>query len=228
MAVDQRRRQQKLARKAQKDKTRRKELNRKRNEGIVAKLQRCPLATFLPILASGRQGMHSLIVARQISATELVTAGFLVDRYCLGIKDAWVYLGGREQYEKTQKHLRQEGELEYWQPEQACKFVLGAVNYARQLGLAPHPGWDKAKAIFLGVEPGKWNGEFEYGENGKPHFISGPHDSGEKCRFILNVLTKTCGPDNFYFTILDDGSLGLAGLGLDAAEEDGDFEDDDL
>jgi hypothetical protein len=48
--------------------------------------------------------------------------------------------------------------------------------------------------------------EFEYGQNGKPLFIAGPHDSPERCDRILDLLEKKCGPNGYHYIlpVLDD------------------------
>src|SRR5436853_559653 len=57
------------------------------------------------------------------------------------------------------------------------QIVYGAIGYARELGFEPHPDFGRA-AGYLGA----WDEECEltFGRDGKPMYISGPHDDGEK------------------------------------------------
>jgi hypothetical protein len=55
--------------------------------------------------------------------------------------------------------------------------VYGAIGYARELGFEPHADFGRA-AGYLGA----WHGQCEltFGRDGKPMYIGGPHDDGEK------------------------------------------------
>jgi hypothetical protein len=41
--------------------------------------------------------------------------------------------------------------------------------------------------------------ELEFGKDGKPLFIAGPHDGQARCRQILATLARSCGPDGSHF-----------------------------
>jgi hypothetical protein len=57
--------------------------------------------------------------------------------------------------------------------------------------------------------------EFNFGDRGKPHFISGPYDSQSRIGQIRDTLERTCGKDSYNITILLGGAFG-----------DDDFDDD--
>ena len=73
------------------------------------------------------------------------------------------------------------------------QIVYGAIGYARELGFEPHPDFARA-AGYLGT----WVGECEltFGRDGKPMYISGPHDDGEK---IIRKLRRSLGDGNYDF-----------------------------
>jgi hypothetical protein len=119
--------------------------------------------------------------------------------------------------------------------------VETAVAYARNLGLPPHPDYHEAKLIFGSIDPAECMEEFEFGQNGKPYFFAGPHDTPERCRQILNALERSCGPGGFDFTMPFSGSTPILpgefpgrGVRLIGPEEMGeiidepmDFDDED-
>ena len=56
--------------------------------------------------------------------------------------------------------------------EQAQAIIFGAVEYADQLGLKPHPDFEAAKA-HLG-KPSEEKLSIEFGRQGEPFYVSGP------------------------------------------------------
>jgi len=43
---------------------------------------------------------------------------------------------------------------------------------------------------------------FEYGHEGKPFYISGPHETANQVRAIVDQLQRRLGPDKFDFLVL--------------------------
>ncbi len=86
--------------------------------------------------------------------------------------------------------------------------VLGAAEYARQLGFAPHHDFQKARPHL-----GPWTGPstITFGHNGKPTYISGPYDNPDH---VLHTLRRAVGHKSFNYTIgadLSDLPLTLTG-----------------
>jgi hypothetical protein len=79
------------------------------------------------------------------------------------------------------------------------QIVYGAIGYARELGFEPHPDFGRA-AGYLGA----WDGECEltFGRDGKPMYIFGPHDDGEK---IIRKLRRRLGDGNYDFVHVTSG-----------------------
>src|SRR5262249_30685514 len=127
---------------------------------------------------------------------------FLVDRYCLGVKNVMADVTGSFTYERNVVNkMRSEYGVKELSPACLRKLVEGAVDYARDLGLPPHPEYQKARVIFSDIEAGQCKEEFEFGKDGKPLFIAGPHDSPERCRHIMACLEERCGPGGYHLII---------------------------
>ena len=77
--------------------------------------------------------------------------------------------------------------------------VYGAIGYARELGFEPQADFERA-AGYLGA----WDGECEltFGRDGKPMYISGPHDDGER---IIRKLRRALGDGNYDFVHMISG-----------------------
>jgi hypothetical protein len=204
MAGDAKKRQKRLEKKAAKRKEKRHDLVRVRNAGLP---QRMSAATRFPVLhawiAGGTSGMFSAHLSRELTGGEVAVATFLVDSYCLGVKDALAAIVHRQEYDTkfVQRAKEQFGSLRLVSPADVRKFVEGAVAYAQALGLAPHPDYGPASLLFGDVAAQDSDATFTYGHNGKPHFIGGPFDTPERVREVLAILTDTCGAGNFNYTI---------------------------
>jgi hypothetical protein len=227
MAGDPRKRQKKLERRAAKRKERRHELIRQKNRGLSELLA---LASGAPILhcriadTLWDQGMGNVLISRQLPKDRVAIGMFLVDSYCLGVKDCYGRLMVRAAYDAMCRQLDANATMEDHAPADTRKLVEDAVEYARQLGFEPHPDYHRVKPIFGDIDPRESTEEFEFGSNGKPLFISGPNDTPERCRQILSTLQHRCGPDGFHYSMVVAASGSMP---FRIMEEDAETDDDD-
>ncbi|MGI5486370.1 helix-turn-helix domain-containing protein [Microtetraspora malaysiensis] len=147
-------------------------------------------------------GMVSVLVARKQGWDKLLFCGYLVDTYCLGVKntqgpevgDEMKMRRFRERFFSAYEEGYQEAPVDL-----AQHLVFGAVEYARGLGLEPHEDF-AATAEYLGP----WTGPsaITFGKDGKPLYISGPYDDARK---IVRTLTRAVGePPNFDYILTMD------------------------
>src|SRR6266508_5003452 len=145
---------------------------------------------------AGAQGLVSVLVTRQERYGRVGVCGWLVDVWCLGVKDV---VGPRVTDERRAAEFTRSYFAAYQAPplqaplELACHLVFGAVAYAQRLGFEPAPGF-QATAGHLGP----WAGPsaIGFGRHGKPFFVQGPHDNAAA---ILTTLERSVGRDNFHF-----------------------------
>jgi hypothetical protein len=148
-------------------------------------------------------GMGNLVFSRSLPDGRIALGAFLLDIFCLGVKDAFVAIVSRDEYAKR---LRSWSTAENLQPTQpACfrKLVEGGVAYAHELGFNPHADYDVARHIFGDVQAAACPTHFEYGHDGKPFYISGPHETATQVRAILDHLERRLGPGKFDFLVLE-------------------------
>ncbi|MGA2928927.1 MAG: helix-turn-helix domain-containing protein, partial [Solirubrobacteraceae bacterium] len=121
-------------------------------------------------------GLVTALVARRRRHRRGATVCvYLLDVWCLGVKDA---LGPRAIDERALPQRTHEFFGGYRRPpvtapiELVRDLVFGAAEYGRQLGFAPHPDFQQARAHL-----GPWTGSsaITFGRNGKPAYISGPY-----------------------------------------------------
>jgi hypothetical protein len=148
---------------------------------------------------AGGAGLATVIVARRRKRDMLSTCCYLVDTYCLGVKNT---IGPRTLSEDRfaafarQCYASYESDPVEAPIELAQHIVLGAVEYARKLGFEPHRDFARARG-HLGEMDGPC--AIRFGRNGKPTYVQGPHDDPLK---VMRTLNRSVGKDNYDFTFV--------------------------
>lgn len=209
MAKNERRRQQSLARKAAKRKKSGKHhALQSTSHGSVRVAARWPLYECL--ISRGWQEPGELVqilIARSSPADGIAAAGFLVDLGCLGVKDALSHLFSTtreyEQFRQTYSGLQPMMNTDL---DLAAKVIQEGIAYADRLGFKPHRDYHDAAALLTGAHPEACSTPIPLGLDGKPFFISGPHDNVPR---ITAQLDRAVGPGNANFLIgLNDDDEG--------------------
>jgi hypothetical protein len=218
VAIDPRKRQKKLAK--ERAKRNAKALaSRRAKQGRSSSLQRASLGLEFELAVSGpvyecyvneklmtspdsNQGMGTVVVSRLASAEMIVAGVYLLDLFCLGVKNAFATILTREEFQVLYSQTRAQEPLMKVEPAVAKKLIEDTVAYARSLGFEPHPDFRPARKLLVDIDASACNMEFTFGCQGKPHFISGPSDSRARIQQIRDTLERTCGKDNYNITIL--------------------------
>ncbi len=160
-------------------------------------------------------GLTQLLVARIRDDGRADIGFFLVDLWCLGVKDAFFHddVTASEFKELITERLPEEFR-ERLHPACAKKMIDGAIAYAERLGFAPHRDYRKARRALSGLDASECPETFTFGREGKPFFVEGPHDTPERTQRVLAMLEARCGVDGFDFELYDE-----------AADLDADYED---
>lgn len=119
-------------------------------------------------------GLATVLVVRQLPNLRFLFGFLLVDTYCLGLKDAYVE-ANIEKWDLEAIRGRFPEPMENISYNEARSLVLGAIDYAKEQGFDPHPDWKSAKHIVEGDKP--YVHLFDFVKDGKPLYISGPHDN---------------------------------------------------
>jgi hypothetical protein len=146
--------------------------------------------------SSGTEGLVSILLARQERASRTTVCGFLVDVYCLGVKNAIgplsMGVGSVDTYRRAYFQAYDVAGVPV-PVEVAQHLVHGAVAYARDLGFEPHADFT-ASAEHLGVPTDPC--PIRFGHEGKPFYVGGPYDDSPA---ILKTLEKKVGKGNYSF-----------------------------
>jgi len=152
-----------------------------------------------PGARGGTEGLLTAIVARRRPhRRKILACTYLVDAYCLGVKNA---TGPDETDDRGLRSLTGFVFGAYAGPPVSVPIdlvrdlVLGAGEYARGLGFAPHPDFEQARPHL-----GPWQGPsaIAFGCDGEPLYINGPEDNPDR---ILRTLRRTVGGRGFRHSI---------------------------
>jgi hypothetical protein len=216
MVKSERQRQKKLAKRQKRASTVRK----------LARIHRNPSTRDVILQALGtpwevafkreNEGMASVVAMRRMRVGNPISVCFLIDSYCLGVKDA--YISRDIDIDRLREMIRQGGdEVTLLTPEYIAKWVPEAIAYARSIGIEPSKNAELCLLMFSDVDASHCNEEFVFGKDGKPLYISGPNDPPEQIERVLRTLEKL-GAGNFNFTL----STG-AGVGRSLRADNGEF-----
>jgi len=151
------------------------------------------------LLPSGLLGC--VIVARLLPSGLLGCAYFLVDVFCLGIKDVfYVEIGENELRSRLAEQFDAQSFIEV-EPARARKLIRDAAAYAAGLGLPAAKDTPAIEAIFGDVDAGACSDTFTFGKDGKPFFMNGPNDTPARIRAITQALEESCGTGGWDYLV---------------------------
>jgi hypothetical protein len=152
-----------------------------------------------------------------------VAAGiFMIDAFCLGVKDAFAFLRPREVFhEELLPGLGGGTTLRRVEPAYAKKLIVDAIAYARGNGFEPHPDYKLASKVLRDIDETACATEFTFGKDGKPFYIAGPNDTPARSKQIIDTLHRRLGPDGYHYLI------PLSPFGAFPDDDDDDWEDDE-
>lgn len=142
----------------------------------------------------GSAGVALVLVARAARHDRVVVCGWLVDTFCLGVKNA---IGPAVMRSRDVPHFVRT----YFEAFPAAglrapialaeELVLGAVEFAAGLGLSPHPDLAQTRAHLGELTEDR---AITFGREGRPLYVPGPHDDPIE---IMRTLASTVGTDGF-------------------------------
>ena len=154
----------------------------------------------LPVPEDGPGGIACVAVARRHRPHRVSVCGYLVDTYCLGVKNA---LGPKVMNERDLPGFLRD----YFTPfaevggslavplDLARHLVWGAADHARSLGFEPTPHFTAAAGHL-----GSWaeTSALTFGRDATPVYVAGPYDNP---RAIIRTLDRACGQGNYEYLV---------------------------
>lgn len=179
--------------------------------GRVAVAARSPVERSIRTAALFDVGMGHVILTKRLPTNALGCAFFLVDVFCLGVKDAFYREMAPSKFDQVVTDLREGGQdVVEIEASSALKLVKGSVSFAAKSGIPPAKDYRVVARIFGDIDADRSPDVFPFGKDGKPLFIEGPNDTAARKREITRSLDRHRGPEGWDYVLsssLADGKL---------------------
>ena len=152
---------------------------------------------------------QAVVTRRDPVTDEVYMSMFLIDRACLGLKDAHVakFTNMAEFRNTILAQMQETQELIQVDIDLVAAVVKAGIDYAAQFGFRPHRDYRDASILLKDANPDTVDVDIPVGgDDSKPFFIAGPFDNVQK---ITSQLTRQVGPDGFAFTMRLDPDADL-------------------
>ena len=141
-------------------------------------------------------GLVEIVLARQQPDGDICFGTYLVDKFCLGLKNTFARAG----FSRTRYHDEVPGKIFHEMKSIQCpvelahQMIYASIDYAAQFGFTPEK--DYALTQYMLAPRGELEEPYDltFGRNGKPFFVAGPYDNATR---IIKQLEKTVGPGNY-------------------------------
>lgn len=148
------------------------------------------------------QGFANLVIARSHTNGNITACIYLVDLYCLGVKDThYLFNSTRLNYhEKFGGNDKMNFKpISYTL---AHNIVYAGLEFAEEYGFIPHKDFTSITRFMLEEDTEDVELiDIECGKDGKPFYVSGPYDDDQKIRKIVAQLEKTAGAGNYDYIL---------------------------
>ena len=151
-------------------------------------------------------GQARIIISRKMPNNNLTVGVYLVDLYCLGLKDTF--------YDVDLHQLRYESELKAQaypdKPAEECdlnlahSIIYGSIHYAKKLGFSPQKDFKLSQYLLEPEQNIELRSDIQFGLEGRPFYVRGPYDDMEQ---IIRTLEKTVGDGGFSVMCEEDGDI---------------------
>jgi len=210
MASSERRRQKKLERHRVKRAEAKKQAARRRapvaaslgalvRAGAAAPFGPCWVSSNLHENRSPVPSLVTAVVTRRLPDGRLLSHVALVDRTCLGVKNAFVMAptNDAETEQRVQSIAEQGDALERCEPLVAQSVVYQALDYARSLGFEPQRDF---QASLFGPRPPELL-DTPLARPERPYYVAGPDDDATR---VLRQLEAVGGPNSFEYVVVEE------------------------
>jgi hypothetical protein len=142
-------------------------------------------------------GIGTVILARGMTSSHLTLGVFLVDTWCLGIKDAYFRAADAETFEMMIASLDITTPMAPVDPSYARKLLRDAAAWAASIGFAPHRDFLAVERLFGDVDCDASDAAFLFGREGQPLYVPGPRESPAQIRHRIEQLRSNINVEKF-------------------------------
>ena len=146
-------------------------------------------------------GMGVLILARGVSTNRVAMGCFLLDVYCLGIKDVMFRSLNASEFQYFIATMAATSPLVNIDPSDARKLLCDLALWADSIGFSPHRDFVAVEPLFGDVHSDASTATFQFGRDGKPLYVAGPAESSAQIRVRLKHLRERLDDDGFHYIV---------------------------
>ena len=144
-------------------------------------------------------GEGFIIVTRLHTGGKISAVFYLVDTYCLGVKDSFYEM--RCTTDEVKEILSQYENMRECSYEEAHNMIYGAIEFAEEAGIEPHRSFRLTQYMLEEDTEDIPLIEYEFGKNGEHFLISEDYDELDR---YFPTLKEHLG-ENFNYIVKDDG-----------------------
>jgi hypothetical protein len=163
----------------------------------VLRAARAPIQHCLLMDSLFEIGVGTLVLARGATPHYVGMGCFLIDVFCLGIKDVMFKELDEEMLEPFWQTMDVASPMISVDPSYARKLLRDLAAWSHRIGFAPHREFAAVEPLFGDVNADACDAVFQFGCDGKPRYIPGPGESRLQIRHRLEHLRKTIGEGGF-------------------------------
>jgi hypothetical protein len=182
---------------------------------IMAKARSLPIKACYIGKDYQEKGITNALIIRQEPGGKFTMGFFLVDLFCLGIKDAHSLCHySQDEVKEMLKRAFEESEMEQMEVDPVFfhNLVYGSIDYAEELGIKPHKDFALAEYILDPNMVDDGIDDIEFGSEGRPLYVPGTLENPAK---VLHALRKHAGAENVDI-MMPDGEV----MSLEEADEE--------
>ncbi|MGB8398703.1 hypothetical protein [Bradyrhizobium sp.] len=140
-------------------------------------------------------GMGTLVLARGATRHHLAFSSFLIDVFCLGIKDVMFESVDSEVFGMYLDATDARSPMASVDPSYARKLLRDLAAWSQSIGFAPHRDFAAVERMFGEVSADASAAVFRFGRDGKPLYIPGPNDTVPLIRRRIAQIEQYLGDD---------------------------------
>ncbi|GAB3194987.1 tetratricopeptide (TPR) repeat protein [Pontibacter aydingkolensis] len=165
-----------------------------KNYLISDRARKLPVYKCLINVGWEEDGIADVYIIRQHANGHVTIGIYLVDLFCAGLKDTF-YIFNIPEYDFELRMAGAPIELEECTYELAHNIIYGAIAYAQEHGIEPHPEFRITQHLLEEDTEEIPLIELEFGRNGKPFLMMRPDDP--RGSYYIRQLEKYAGPGNY-------------------------------
>jgi hypothetical protein len=144
-------------------------------------------------------GIGTLVLARGATPRYVALSAFLIDVFCLGVKNVTFQSIEDEAFEMYVATMDATSPMVSIDPSYARKLLRDLTAWSRSIGFAPHRDFAAVERIFGDVNADASDAVFRFGREGKPVYIPGPNDTAPLIQRRIEQLERLLGSNGFHF-----------------------------